>query len=354
MLINDSEYLDLVGEVKSQIASARRRALGAVNSELVRLNWSVGRLIDQHSQWGNQFLENLSRDIRQAYPGIKGFAVRNLKYMLAFARAYPAHSHAYSIVQSLTAQLTWTHHILLLDKVKDPIARQWYAQQAAADGLSVRALRDRIERQAYERQALPGKVTNFEERLSEPQAALALDVIKDPYVFDFIAAREGMVEKEIQDALVRNVSKLLLELGVGFAFVGEHYPLEVDGEEFRPDLLFYHLRLRCFVVVELKEGKFRPEHAGKLNFYVSVVDDQLRHDTDQPTIGLLLCRDKRSVVAEYAFRDISRPIGVSEYTLFDSLPAEYGSLLPSAQDIQTRLGLMMPDDDVRDELEGES
>ena len=338
ILINGPDYLALVADIKAQIASARARALRAVNSGLIGLYWGIGRQIDAHSQWGDRFLENLSRDIRLAYPGIRGFSVRNLAYMLRFAQAYPDPA----ILQTLSAELTWSHHVLLLDKVKDPTVRFWYAQRATAEGLSVRALEDCIDRRTYERQALPSKVSNFAARLPEPQAALAQQVLKDPYVFDFIAAREGMVEREIEAELVRHVTQLLLELGAGFAFVGEQYRLEIAEEEFFIDLLFYHLRLRCFVVVELKTGAFKPEYAGQLNFYVSAVDDLLRTEADRPTIGLLLCKDKRRLVAEYAFRDIDKPIGVSEYTLFGALPVEYENLLPSPEDIQTRLGLAMP------------
>jgi len=336
-LINEKEYLALIDEIRTRIGSAQRRAIRAVNSELVELYWDIGRLIDEHSEWGNRFIEKLSQDIHQAYPEARGFSVRNLKYMQAFAREYPDRS----IVQSLPAQLTWTHHVLLLDKVKDRSVRLWYAQQAAVDGLSVRALEDRIDRHAYERQVVPAKATNFSKRLPTIQAALAEELLKDPYIFDFISARDGMVEREIQSELVQHVSRLLMELGVGFAFVGENYHMEVSGDDFFIDLLFYHLRLRCYVVVELKTGKFKPEYAGQLNFYVSAVDDLLRDKTDQPTIGLLLCKDKRGLIAEYAFKDIRKPIGVSEYRLFGTLPEEYESLLPSPADIESRLGLAM-------------
>ncbi|MDR2896879.1 MAG: PDDEXK nuclease domain-containing protein [Propionibacteriaceae bacterium] len=344
MLMNTAEYLQIVAEVKSQIAESRRLAFQSVNTELIALYWRIGRLIDTHSQWGTSFVKNLSQDIRRDYPGIRGFSVRNLTYMATFARAYPDGEFA----QSVTAQVTWTHHTVLLDKVSDPAIRRWYAEQATEGRWSVRALEDHIDSHTYERQVLPSKTTNFSERLPQKQAVWANEVLRDPYIFDFISAREGMVEREIGAELVRNISRFLIELGTGFAFVGEQYRVEVAGEDFYIDLLFYHLKLRCYVVVELKAGKFRPEYAGQLNFYVSVVDDLVASDDDNPTIGLLLCKSKQGLVAEYAFQDINKPIGVSEYRLFDALPSQYEDLLPSADDIETRLGLALPDESTTD------
>jgi predicted nuclease of restriction endonuclease-like (RecB) superfamily len=335
VLMNDSDYIAVVGEVKARIDAARRSAARALNRELVTLYWSIGKLIDERNRWGQGFIDNLSRDIRLEYPQIRGFSPRNLRYMQRFAQDYPDQA----ILQSLPAELSWTHHVTLLGKVSDHSARLWYAAQAAEDGWSVRALEDRIERQLYERQALPHKITNFENRLPGTQAERATHVLRDPYLFDFICYRDGMVEREVEDELVRNVTKLLLELGTGFAFVGQQYPIEVEGEDFAVDLLFYHLKLRCYVVVELKNGRFKPEYAGQLNFYVSAVDATVASELDEPTIGLLLCRDKRGLVAEYAFKDINKPMGISEYRLLESLPEQYEALLPSPEDIKSRMAL---------------
>ena len=348
MLVNDHDYLVIVAEVKQRIAIARQRALQAVNSELVSLYWGIGRLIGEHNQWGRKFIENLSRDIRSEYPGIKGFSVRNLAYMLKFAQVFPTAE----ILQTVSAELTWSHHVVLLDKVEDPVARSWYAEQAAADGWSVRTLEDQVQRRAYQRQALPDKVTNFSERLSRAQAALAQEFVKDPYLFDFISARSGMVEREIESELVRHMTQLLMELGSGFAFVGHQYHLEIEGEDFYIDLLFYHLRLRCYVVIELKTGAFKPEYAGQINFYIAAVDRMLSKNQDNPTIGLILCRDKRGLIAEWALSDIMKPVGVSEYQLFDVLPDELQDLLPSARDIESRIGAIFPDADETDERYG--
>ena len=194
-----------------------------------------------------------------------------------------------------------------------------------------------IERNLYQRQALPGKTTNYDKRLPDPQSKLAIHALKNPYLFDFIEEHDNLIELELENQLVRNVTKLLLELGTGFAFVGNQFHIDVEGEDFYIDLLFFHLKLRCFVVIELKTGTFKPEYAGKLNFYVSAVDDLLASERDNPTIGILLCKDKRGMIAEYALKDIEKPIGVSEYKLHDKLPAEYEDLLPSAEDIMSRI-----------------
>ena len=341
MLINDPEYLAVVEEIKVRIGDARQRAMAAANSELVMLYWEIGRLIDRHQEWGNGFLPNLSRDLRQANPRARGFSVRNLRYMVAFARAYPDRS----FVQSVPAQISWTHNVMLLDKVRDTTRRRWYTDQTVQQCWSVRQLESAVDYQCFERQVLSNKATNFEDRLDSPQRELAQDMLKDPYIFDFIDYRQDMVEREIEDALVRNITQFLLELGSGFAFVGKQYRIEVEGRDYAIDLLFYHLRLRCYVVIELKAGDFKPEYAGKLNFYVAAVDDLVAGDRDEPTIGILLCKSKAGLVAEYAFRGITSPIGVSEYHLFNKLPAEYENLIPTAEDIEARIGLSIPEDD---------
>ncbi|MDR0989998.1 MAG: PDDEXK nuclease domain-containing protein [Propionibacteriaceae bacterium] len=349
MLMNEPEYLDVVTQVKQQIDEARHRAMLSVNREMVLLYWNIGKVIDAHAEWGNKFITNLSRDLRHAYPSVRGFSTRNLKYMLSFARAYPD----LEFVQTVSAQISWSNNTLLLTKVKDTVARRWYTDQAAAEGWSYTRLDDSIERHTYERQAIASKTSNFEDRLPEPQAALVERAMKDPYIFDFIEARDDMVEREIEDGLISNVAKLLLELGSGFAFVGNQYHLEVEGEDFYIDLLFYHLQLRCYVVVELKNTKFKPGYAGQINFYVSAVDDMVATDQDNPTIGILLCRDKRGLIAEYALSGIDKPIGVSEFKLLETLPEPYASVLPTAEDIEKRIGLSLDDSDSDDDSEAD-
>lgn len=334
MLINSNEYMDLVNEIKQQIQSAQYRAALEVNTELVMLYHNIGSEINKHKVWGNKFIDSLSADLRMDFPGVKGYSVRNLKYMSKFAELFSEEE----IVQEALAQITWYHHVTLMDKVKDHDQYIWYAKSTAKNGWSRNVLVHQIESGLYERQVIADKVSNFEKRLPSPQSELALQTMKDPYVFDFIPFKEEMLERDIEEALVRDVTKLLLELGTGFAFLGNQYHLVVGGDDFYLDLLFYNLNLRCYVVIELKAGDFKPEYAGKLNFYLSAVDGILKKENDNPTIGLLLCKSKNNVVAEYSLKDISKPIGVSEYKITNNLPDDLGKQLPSVEDIQKRIG----------------
>ena len=294
---------------------------------------SIGTVINEHKTWGNKFIENLATDIRREFPGSKGYSVRNLKYMAKFAQTYPDRE----FVQTVSAQIPWSHNIAILDKVKDPEERIWYIQKTRENGWSHNVLIHQIESGLYQRQVLADKVSNFENRLPSPQSELAVQTMKDPYIFDFIPFKEDMVERDIEQALVRDVTKLLLELGTGFAFLGNQYHLNVGGDDFYIDLLFYNLNLRCYVVIELKSGEFKPEYAGQLNFYLSAVDGILKKEQDNPSIGLLLCKSKNDLVAEYSLKDMSKPIGVSAYQVTSNLPEELGKQLPSIEDIQKRI-----------------
>jgi predicted nuclease of restriction endonuclease-like (RecB) superfamily len=349
MLDNNNEYFAILETVKAQIRAAQHRATLAVNSELVELYWNIGVVINENSVWGNKFVENLARDIRIDFPNAQGYSVRNLKYMAKFAREYPD----LEFVQRCVAQIPWRHNTALLDKVKDEKQREWYAQRVIENGWTRDWLVTQIEYQLYERQALADKTSNYSDRLISPQSELAQEALKDPYIFDFVEYRKGMVEREVEGELVKNITKLLLELGTGFAFVGNQYHIEVENEDFYIDLLFYNLKLRCYVVIELKSGDFKPEYAGKLNFYISAIDDILKTAHDNPTIGILLCKNKRGMIAEYALRDIEKPIGVSEYKLFETLPKEYEDVLPSAEDIEKRLTGKAGSDDNEDGGDGE-
>lgn len=240
-------------------------------------------------------------------------------------------------MQEVLAQLSWYHLTTLLDKVKDEQVYVWYAQKTIENGWSRNVLVHQIESNLYGRQVMADKVSNFENRLASPQSELAVQIMKDPYVFDFIPFKEDMVERDIEQELVRNITKLLLELGKGFAFLGNQYHLNVGGEDFYIDLLFYNLNLRCYVVIELKTGEFKPEYAGKLNFYFSAVDGIMKTEKDNPSIGLLLCKSKNDLIAEYSLKDMSKPIGVSEYRMTNSLPDELKEQLPSLEDIQKRI-----------------
>lgn len=331
--MNSSEYLATIEQVKQEIKSAQYRAAMHVNADLVLLYHSIGCVINEHKAWGNKFIDNLASDIHLEFPNSKGYSARNLKYMAKFALAYPDRE----FVQTVSAQIPWSHNTAILDKVKDPEQRIWYMKKTAENGWSHSVLIHQIESGLYQRQAIAEKVSNFENRLPVPQSELAVQTMKDPYVFDFIPFREDMVERDIERALVQDVTKLLLELGTGFAFLGNQYHLNVGGDDFYIDLLFYNLNLRCYVVIELKTGEFKPEYAGQLNFYLSAVDGIMKAEQDNPSIGLLLCKSKNNLVAEYSLKDMSKPIGISEYRVTSDLPAELEKQLPSVEDIQKRI-----------------
>ena len=333
VLMNSSEYISIVENIKREIKAAQYRAAIHANVDMLLLYHDIGCVINEHKLWGNRFIDNLATDIRIDFPESKGYSVRNLKYMAKFAETYPNRE----FVQTVSAQIPWSHNIAIIEKVKDPEQRIWYIQKTAENGWSHNVLIHQIESGLYQRQVLVDKVSNFESRLPSPQSELATQTMKDPYVFDFIPFREEMLERDIEQALVRDVTKLLLELGTGFAFLGNQYHLNVGGDDFYIDLLFYNLNLRCYVVIELKAGDFKPEYAGQLNFYLSAVDGILKKEEDNPSIGLLLCKSKNNLIAEYSLKDISKPIGVSEYKVTRRLPDALGDQLPSVEDIQKRI-----------------
>lgn len=331
MLANSNEYMDVLERAKREIAESRQRAVTSANAELVLLYWRIGALVNERSEWGSGFVESLSRDIRAAFPGLKGFSVRSLKYMAKFAREVNLE------LCNSCCTIPWGHITQLLDKTKPGPAREWYVDATIENGWSRAVLVHQIESKLYERQVLAGKVDNFKRTLPAPESELAQQALKDPYIFDFITARQGAVEREVEERVMENLTGLLLELGTGFAFMGRQHHLVVGGQDFYIDLLFYNVKLRSYIVVELKNAPFKPEFVGKLNFYLSAVDDLLCGEHDNPSIGLLLCKTKNNVVAEYSLRDVEKPIGVSEYRLADVLPEGFAELLPSAEDIEKRL-----------------
>lgn len=327
-------YADWLADLKSRTHIAQQRATLAVNRELVLLYWQIGRdiLARQAEQgWGAKVIERLAHDLRTAFPDMKGFSPRNLKYMRAFAEAWPDAE----FVQQAAAQLPWGHNLVLLDKLNTPTERRWYAAQAIEHNWSRNVLNIHIETRLLERSG--EAVTNFDTSLPKPQSDLARESVKDPYRFDFLGLTDEALEREIENALVKHVTEFLLELGAGFAFVGRQVLLDVGGDEFFIDLLFYHLKLRCYVVIELTGGKFKPEHLGQLGFYLTAVDRQGKSEHDNPTIGLLLCKSKNKVVAEYALGDKTQPMGIAEYKLLESLPAELQTSLPSIEQIEREL-----------------
>ena len=312
----DTSYVSVIENIKNQIRSSQHKAILNANKELIILYWNIGKVINENSTWGSKFLSKLSSEITNEFPSTKGFSVRNLKNMARFYREYPE----IEIVQSVTAQITWTHNIEIL-RVESKEQRLWYINKTIENGWSVNVLAHQIDTNLYARQIEQKKVANFETKLPSPQSELALETMKDPYVFDFIELKEDAKEKDLEDALINNITKVLLELGKGFAFVGHQYHLEVAGEDYYIDLLFYNIKLKCYVVIELKIGEFRPEYAGQLSFYLTAIDEQIKEVNDNPTIGLLLCRYKNNIIAEYTLRDMNKPMGVSEYKIKDYLPS---------------------------------
>ena len=333
MLMNNKEYFETIESIKNEIKSAQYKAAVSVNRELIMLYYNIGKVINAHKTWGSKFIDNLAADIKLSFPNTTGYSARNLKYMAKFAAMF----EDAEIVQAVLAQLTWYHNMALMDKTQDTEQYVWYAQETIKNGWSRNVLVHQIESGLYERQAIAEKISNFENRLASPQSELAVQTMKDPYIFDFIPFKEDMVERDIEQALVKDITKLLLELGTGFAFLGNQDHLTVGGDEFYVDRLFETRTLRCYIVIELHTGEFKPEYAGQLNFYLSAVDGMLKKDDDNSSIGLLLCKSKNALVAEYALKDMSKPIGVSEYKITNSLPEGLSRQLPSVEDIQKRI-----------------
>lgn len=346
-----SGFPKLLEEIKARIQLAQTCTMQAVNAELVRLYWDIGRMIDARQQqagWGAGVIPRLARGLRSELPELKGFSERNLKLMVQFAHEYPdaftpsaigqppvAQLPATPNRQQLVAQIPWAHNVLLMQRVKELDARLWYMQQTLANGWSRNVLLTMIQSEAHRRQGTA--LTNFERLLPPSQSDLARQTLKDPYIFDFLTLEAPFHERELEVNLLQHLERFLLELGQGFAFVGRQFHLDVGDNDFSIDLLFYHLKLRSFVVIDLKIGAFKPEYAGKMNFYLSVVDDQLRHEADAPSIGLILCQDKNHIVAEYALRGMSKPIGVSEYEFTRALPPRLQSALPTVEEIEAEL-----------------
>jgi len=332
-------YEDFLQDLKERIRYVQVRAALSVNRELILLYWQIGRDIlnrQQQHGWGAKVIDRLSKDLRRAFPDMKGFSPRNLKYMRTFAKAYSDEQ----FVQEVLAQITWYHNIALIEKVKSKKERLWYAQQTIQHGWSRNILVHQIESGLFRRQ---GKaITNFDRTLPEPQSELAQQLLKDPYTFDFLTLEEKARERDLEKALVNHIRDFLLELGVGFAFVGNQYHLEISAQDFYLDLLFYHLRLRCFVVIDLKMADFKPEDSGKMNFYLSAVDDLLKHPDDQPSVGMILCKSKNKMLVEYALRDLNKPIGVSTYQLTQALPEHLQGNLPTIEQLEAELNAIEP------------
>jgi predicted nuclease of restriction endonuclease-like (RecB) superfamily len=329
-------YAKTLGEIKQRVHEERLRVVLAANAAMVLLYWDIGRMIldrQDRAGWGAKVIDRLAADLAKAFPDMRGFSPRNLKYMRAFAAAWPDRA----VVQESLAQISWYHNLALLEKLSDRSERLWYARNVIEHGWSHNVLVLQIQGRAHERQ---GKaVSNFEATLPPADSDMAAQVFKDPYLFDFLGTADPRREREVEQALVGHVQRFLLELGTGFAFVGRQVPLEVGDRDFHVDLLFYHLKLRCYVVIELKAVPFDSAFVGQLNLYLSAVDDLLRHPEDKPTIGLLLCRQKNKLVVEYALRDLKKPIGVAEWEtrIVKALPKELKGSLPTVEELEAEL-----------------
>ncbi len=331
--IDISKYKEIFENIRNEILKSQYKAIQTVNKELIFMYWHIGKIIVDNSKWGNKFIDNLSMDLKLEFPNITGFSIRNLKYMKKIAEEYPD----FEFVQQFVAQIPWGHNIILLDKVKDIEERKWYINQSIINGWSRSLLMMQIESKLYQRQVIAKKVTNFPMTLPDMQSDLAIQTLKDPYIFDFISLKGKVKELEIENAMIDKIKDVLVELGKGFAFVGEQYKITVSKKDYFIDLLFYHLRLKCYIVVELKAREFEPTDAGQINFYLSAIDDLVKDETDNPTIGLLLCKNKDNFTAEYALRNINSPIGVSEYKLLEDMPEYLQAQLPNVEEIELHI-----------------
>jgi predicted nuclease of restriction endonuclease-like (RecB) superfamily len=333
--IQNPSYKAWLEAIKHRISAAQLKAAVTVNAQLMEVYWELGKEIVQkqrESNWGDAILEQLSIDLKLSFPNINGFSKRNL---YAIRQWYLFFGQQFAIVPQPVAQIPWGHNRLIISKTKDIKEALFYAQATLQNGWSREQLEIQIKNNYIHSKG--NAVSNFNNTLPPPQSQLAIETIRNPYNFDFLGLENDALEREIENAMMNHITRFLIEMGKGFSFVGRQYAIQISENEYFIDLLFYHLQLRCFIVVELKSGKFKPEYAGKLNFYLSAIDSQLKHDTDNPSIGLILCKTKDKVEAEYSLRDIQKPIGISEYQLLQALPKEFESTLPSIEQIENQL-----------------
>lgn len=344
-IINSKDYYAFLQSIKQDIQTSRVKAALAVNKELILLYWRIGNEIlnrKKEQGWGSEVVKALAQDLKHHFPEMKGFGERNLVYMQTFAASYSD----YEFTQQAAAQIPWFHNCVILDKVKEDQNRVWYIQKTIENGWSRNVLEMHIEAQSHLK--LGAAQTNFAVTLPNPTSDLAQQLIKSKYNFEFLGVAEDVHERIIEKGLVDHIRDFLLQLGSGFAFLGSQYKLDVGGDEFFIDLLFYHTKLRCYVVFELKADKFKPEYAGKLGFYITAINKQIKHENDNPTIGLLLCKKANKVVVEYALNDNKQPMGVAEYTT--GLPQEYKSLLPTPEEFQHLIDTLENDETKQEEI----
>lgn len=339
--ISTKEYAQILSDILQKIHKAQIKAAVAANKELALLYWSIGKVITEQQEkngWGTNFIEKLANDLQNRLPGIAGFSRSNLFRMKAFFDAYSKSRTAVRQIDNLPIfSIPWGHNVILLERIKDVEQRLWYAQKAIENGWSRSMLESWIESDLYNRQ---GKaLTNFKDQLPKPHSDIAHQTLKDPYLFDFLILHTEYAEHEMEQALIDHIQKFLLELGQGFAFIGRQIHLHVGNKDYYIDLLFYHLKLRCFIIVELKAREFDPRDTGQIGFYLSAVDDVMKQSEDKPTIGLILCKNKDNLTVEYALRASSKPIGVASYQtkIVESLPKDLKGSLPTVKEIEAEL-----------------
>lgn len=332
-------YSEILKNIKNKINTASFKANLCVNVEMICLYWYIGKeILEKQSKygWGSKIIDNLSKDLINSFPNMKGLSTRNLKYMRKFAETYDD----FEFVQQAAAQIPWFHNVAIMENIKNSNERLFYIKATINNGWSRNVLIFQIDSDLYKRQIgnKENKTNNFELTLPKLDSELAIEIVKDPYKFEFLNLTAEVKELEIEKSLISHMREFLLELGTGFAFVGEQYHLEIGNEDFYIDLLFYNLKLRCFVVIELKTGDFKPEYVGKLNFYLTGVDAKLKHKEDRPTIGLLLCKNKNKTIAQYSLAKVNNPISVAEYTTSKRKQQnDINDSLPSTTEIEQEL-----------------
>ncbi|HBK83954.1 MAG TPA: DUF1016 domain-containing protein [Flavobacterium sp.] len=331
----NNEFVIWINELKNKVHAVQQKMAFSINAQLLELYWEIGKEINEklkNANWGSNLIEKIAHELTAEFPSIKGFSRRNL---YAIRQWYLFYSQKYPFVPQAVAQIPWGHNRLIITKIKDIETAEFYTQQCLENAWDRDTLAHQIQSNLLERKG--SKSNNFKNTLANSQQQLAIQIVKDPYNFDFLELHEDALEKVIEDELTKHITKFLLELGKGFAFVGKQYKIEISDNEYFIDMLFYHLELRSFVVIELKSGKFKPEYAGKLNFYLSAVDSQLKKDPDNPSIGIILCKNKDSIEAEYALRDLNKPIGISEYKLTNAIPENLKYKLPTIEELENEL-----------------
>lgn len=324
----DKSFQEITSNIKNAITRTQLEIMTDANKKLVNLYYKIGKMLEENSSWGNKFIDNVAMDLKMSFPNLKGFSVRNLKYMKTFYNEYKGDEEFVQLV----AQLPWKHNITLMQKVKDKEIRRWYMNKCLEDGWSDSVLVYQIDTNLYDRQEKAIKHNNFELALKQ-NSDLANNMMKEPYVFDLIELTEDYKEKELENKMLNRLKNILLEFGSGFSFVGNQYKITVDNQDFYIDLLFYHIKLKCYIAVELKVVEFKPEFASKMGFYLTALDEEVKDENDNPSIGIILCQNKSNKIVDYTLKYINKPVGVSEYKIFDQLNKEIQSKLPTKEEI---------------------